>query len=721
MRWIARPVWAGIAVLCMPQVVLSQQQRSVEEVLVVGARLPRPLADVVGTVDVLTRALLVENLTVSLSDTVRYTPGVSVVSADARFANGEYTIRGLSGNRVLSLIDGVPVSKQFDIGAFSNAGQDYLIPDAVSRIEIMRGPASTLFGSDALGGVVATLTRDPEEFLRGQDAAVGGSGTYGGADESFTWTGFAAGRAGDLSGVVHGSWLEGNEQDHSAGGSDDEIDRTRKAVMTKVAYVLPSGNSLRLRMDAFKENVDSDLEAVLGYGRRYRNTTLLQGDDQRTRYALGLGYEFRSAQPWLEYGLLNVYGQRTKVDQRTHELREAATPPVEINRQFEYDVDDFGVVADFESVFSAGRVDHRVGWGARIQYSELEERRDGRQIDLLTGDVTNVLIGEVMPVRDFPNSDVTEMGIYLHDEIRFGAVTLIPGLRFEHYDMEADADLTFRGDNPDTHVENVSDSEWVPKLGLMWRISETTTGFAHYAHGFRAPSFEDVNIGLDIALFNYRGIPNPDLRSETSDGLELGLRYVGDVLQASTSLFGAHYDDFIETRAIVGIDPDTGTLLFQSRNIDRARVYGAEFSVRVLLDAIVRGLALDSAANWTVGENRKTNEPLNTVDPPELVTTLSWQANSRVRLAAIGTFVAKQDEVDDSRMDLFKPDGFALLDLTASYRFTPDVWVNAGLFNVFDKTHWRWSTVRARPDDDPLIDTLSAPGRYASVSVHVSL
>ncbi len=58
MRWIMHSIWVGIAVLCMPQVVLSQQERSVEEVLVVGARLPRPLADVVGTVDVLPRALV---------------------------------------------------------------------------------------------------------------------------------------------------------------------------------------------------------------------------------------------------------------------------------------------------------------------------------------------------------------------------------------------------------------------------------------------------------------------------------------------------------------------------------------------------------------------------------------------------------------------------------------------------------------------------------------
>lgn len=101
--------------------------RPIEEIIVVGARLPRPVQDVIGTVDVITRQDLTDSLTVDLADTVRYTPGVSVANADPRFGAAEFTIRGLSGNRVLSLMDGVRINDQFDIGAFANAGQDYLI------------------------------------------------------------------------------------------------------------------------------------------------------------------------------------------------------------------------------------------------------------------------------------------------------------------------------------------------------------------------------------------------------------------------------------------------------------------------------------------------------------------------------------------------------------------------------------------------------------------
>jgi hemoglobin/transferrin/lactoferrin receptor protein len=134
-------------------------------------RLLRPVQDVVGTVDVVSRENLRESLAVRMADVVRYVPGVSVTQGGTRFGDEGFTIRGLSGNRVLQLIDGIPVADQFDIGDFSNSTQDYLVPDAISRVEILRGPASTLFGSDALGGVVAVLTRDPEEFLEGEHPA----------------------------------------------------------------------------------------------------------------------------------------------------------------------------------------------------------------------------------------------------------------------------------------------------------------------------------------------------------------------------------------------------------------------------------------------------------------------------------------------------------------------------------------------------------------------
>ncbi len=701
----------------------AEKANFIEEILVVGARLPRPADNVVGKVDVITHQQLTGQLASSLSDVTRYTPGVSVVTADSRFGETEITIRGLSGNRVASLIDGVPIPDQFDVGSFANAGQDFLVADAISRVEILRGPASTLFGNDALGGVFAIVTRDPQEYLHGRASSIGGSATWSGRDDSTTLSGFfALGGSlgtGAVDGVVHLSRQDGHEVNRSAVSTPDTQDRTRKSLFARTGYTLPSGNRIRLDASLFDETVATDVVSVLGYGRRFRNTTSLTGDDQRQRHAVTLGYDFESGRAWLDNGRFNFYWQKVKVDQRTSDLREPIA--VQNQRNFRYDTQTLGLTADFESTFSAGPSDHRLGWGLSFESGEIEEQRDGYSRNLATGETSNWLLGEVLPVRDFHNSRVNELALYLHDEISFGAFTLIPGLRYQSYDLNARTDPIFAADNPQTDVVDARESSLAPKLGALWQLGDAAQAYVQYAHGFRAPPFEDLNIGLDIPLFNVRAIPNPDLVPETSDGVEIGFRYQGGIYFWSVAGFGVDYDNLIETKVNLGPDPETGTLIFQSRNIDKARVYGAEFTFRLALDQWVQGLTLDVAGSIARGDNRTSNQPLNTVDPAELISALTWEPTARLRLGAILTTVAAKERVDESSAGQLSTDGYTILDLTASLQIRNRIRLDAGLFNAFDKTYWQWSSVRNRTEDDPMVNQLSAPGRYASVALRVDL
>jgi hemoglobin/transferrin/lactoferrin receptor protein len=693
---------------------------ALEEVVVVAARLPRPAQDVAGTFDVVSHEDLRESLAMRAADVVRYIPGVSVAQDGTRFGDSGFTIRGLSGNRVVYLIDGVPVADQFDIGDFSDATQDYLTPDAISRIEILRGPASALFGSDALGGVVAVLTREPEDFLGGERLGFATSATYGGADDSGMLSASLAAAGASVGAVLQASRLDGHETDSAAGGAEDAIDRTRDSAMAKLKWTLDNGDGVHLRADTYRDEVASEINTVLGYGRRYLTTTSLTGDDSRRRSTAALGYDFTRDARLLRAGRLDVYVASTSVEQRTDELRELAVTPLAIERTFHYEQDAWGALADFEGRFELGGSRHRLAWGLAYDKRRIEEYRDGIETNLLTGSSTSNLLGEEMPVRDFPRSTVAESGIYVHDEMELGRVTLIPGLRFDAYDMDAEADPMYSADNPGTPVVDVDQSAWSPKLGALWRMSGHWTAFAQYAHGFRAAPFEDVNIGFDIPRFNYRAIPNPELRPETSDGLELGARFGSGWLALSASLFGAKYRDFIESRVNLGPDPDTGTLIFQSRNIAEARVYGAEFKLEADLERWVKGLSLAAAANWTRGENEQNDQPLNSVDPPEAVLQLAWAPRASLRFALMTTLVAAQDRVDESTVDVFTPGGYATLDALATFEPLRNVRMDVGIFNVFDETYWRWSAVRARPEGDPMIGALAAPGRHGSVSVHVA-
>ena len=161
---------ALIALLTCSTASLSQEPNDdeglvLDTVTVVGSRVPRPVADVAGSVTVISNEQLERELVTDLEGLVNYQPGLSIETAGSRFAPSGINIRGVGGNRVKVEFDGVPVADHFQVGSFSHAGRDGVDPEYLSRVEILRGPASSLYGSDAIGGVVSMVSMRPHEYL----------------------------------------------------------------------------------------------------------------------------------------------------------------------------------------------------------------------------------------------------------------------------------------------------------------------------------------------------------------------------------------------------------------------------------------------------------------------------------------------------------------------------------------------------------------------------
>ena len=128
------------------------EPQKMDAVISVASRSAQPAREVAGTVSLIERERLDQTLAQNLADAVRYEPGVSAPEDASRFGIQGFAIRGLSGNRVGMEIDGVPVADGFAIGSFSNASRGVIETAFLSRMEMLRGPASTLYGSDALAG-----------------------------------------------------------------------------------------------------------------------------------------------------------------------------------------------------------------------------------------------------------------------------------------------------------------------------------------------------------------------------------------------------------------------------------------------------------------------------------------------------------------------------------------------------------------------------------------
>ena len=228
-----------------------------------------------------------------------------------------------------------------------------------------------------------------------------------------------------------------------------------------------------------------------------------------------------------------------------------------------------------------------------------------------------MILGEVLPVRDFPNSESEEFGVFWQDEITLGPQwSIIPGLRWENSRMRGEADPIWLADNPEATIASTDNESLNPKLGLRWQ-GERWSSYLQYVYGYRAPPFSDVNIGLNLPAFNYVALPNPDLKPERSHGLELGLRFGGEFAQASLALFDNRFEDLIESRANLGVNED-GQLVFQSVNRDSARIVGVEFEARIGLDAFwasAEDWHLQGSGSWSKGDDTKRDQPLNSIMP----------------------------------------------------------------------------------------------------------
>ena len=219
----------------------------------------------------------------------------------------------------------------------------------------------------------------------------------------------------------------------------------------------------------------------------------------------------------------------------------------------------------------------------------------------------------------------------------------------------------------------------------------------------------------------FRAIPNPDLDSETSQGYELGLRYFSAGNSLSLTWFDTRFEDLIESRARIGIDPASGFLEFQSRNIDQARIRGVDLRFEQGLEALndaLDGWVFSLAAMWSRGDNESNGQPLNTISPPQAVTRLSWESANSAFSATFSTiFTARQDRVDSTDGERFETPSSIVLDLTTLWQFHPSVSLSAGIFNLTDQTYWRWQDVGRLDPTDPMIPLLAMPGRSVRISL----
>ncbi|MFT0812666.1 TonB-dependent hemoglobin/transferrin/lactoferrin family receptor [Synechococcus sp. OH20] len=711
---------------------------NLQQVTVTGTRTERTLADSPASITVIDRERLRRELIQNIQDLVRYEPGVSV-RRNVRYGLQDFNIRGLDANRVLIQVDGIRQPERFSFGPF-NIGRDTFELETLKTVEIIRGPASTLYGSDALGGVVTYTTLDPVDLLGERDSHVGLSSQYDSKNQGFVNTLSLAGRQGNLEALLIYTRRDAREPDIKADPSfKDRQTVEGDNVLAKLVYRFSPLESLTLTGEYFNSRTTTtfsrrNLDPAVSL---FRETI----DTERSR--LSLEYRYANPEnPAFELATVQIYYQPARTREPSVEERTLTVQgrPVPVRRDTfnELVSNILGASLQAQSRFQTGDLSHRLVYGMEISTTRNERPRNRFQTNLQTGAVTQNIPPDTFPTKDFPDSDTVRFGLYVQDEIDFGGgnLTLIPGIRYDTYNLTPSPDEAFLKSG--SEAASLFADAVSPKLGLVWRINPNLTFTAQYNTGFRAPQYNEINSGftnLVSPVFRYRTLSNPNLRPETSQGFEVGLR--GIYPQASFSLAAYYntYNDFIEAFREVGSEPSPPgppgspppppVILFQSQNVSRARIYGVEATGQYFFSPDLTGWSLNGSFAWAVGDNLTENKPLLSIEPLTAVLGLHYDDPSQVWGARlVATLVA--DPRDPQREVVrpnpnappqipFVPSGYTVVDLLGYYNLDDNWQLNFGVFNLFDERYFLYSETRTL-FVGPEVERRAQPGRHMALS-----
>lgn len=600
-------------------------------------RTARPVSQVPGSVSVVEGEQIERQQPNHYGDLIRNLPGVEV-SGGPRASGMQPNIRGLEGERVQIRIDGARQDFQNE-----HKGRVFLDPDMLKRVEVVRGPQSTLYGSGAIAGLLSFTTKDAADFLQpGQHWGFRVKAGYQSAPDMgmASLTGFA--RAGVFDVVASG--LYRNASDLRQGGGTilrfselDVLSGLIKVGATPAPDMRVSVSWLGHRDKGFSTTTPNTA------------STTAPADRSNLQHTFAANFSYNPAKdPWFDFKG-TVYHTRLDVHER---------------RFSDSRVDGSFFRTSGIDLANSNNLAVNDWMGVRLTYGV-----DG-YLQYVSGTRNN------LPRAQYPNAHGNAFGFFAQSELKFfDLVTITPGGRFDHFTRRPEnsalgPDLDASRFSPRVSV-NVDPVKWFGIYGL-------------YAEAFRAPALNELYVSGSHFPGNLF-IPNPFLRPETARNREVGVNFKfddlltrNDRLRARVVYFNTDYHDFID--AIVTATTST------SVNRTTANIQGFEAEIAYSGFGFFGSIA---ASRLRGDQTSPTNTPLSSIPGDKLVLTAGYTHEPwGVTFGGRAKFVADQFRVPTGTT---ATPGYSLFDLFVSWEPTTGplagVRMDFGVDNITDRRY----------------------------------
>ncbi len=613
-------------------------------------------------------------------------------------------LRGLTGKQVLFTIDGV----RFNNAIFRDGPNQYFAaidPLFVDRIEVIRGPFSVLYGSDALGGVINLVSRKPR--LTDQDISLkpGVIGQISSANamrrlsldlplSSPSFSLYATLSKGDYDNLRAGPAI--GSQPFT--GFDDISGTTGFTWKFSDDWKL----DWRLQHKSFNDVFRTDKNTTIvadpgslptdGNGNRVAQDTLRIFPKQEDTFSLlSLHHQGDGVLESLQFDLMyhSINEELNRIPRNSTTQRE----------QFFTD-DTFGITAtailDYQEA-------SRFTAGIDLYYDTISSGRDDR--DLTTGTKTNNDDGAQLP----DGSSYLSFGLYIQDEITFadGLIDLRPGLRFSYFNAQADTSQF------DPSLDDVSASflDVTGAIALTIHPTDWLSPSLSIGRGFRAPNLDDLAASKNTGSGDE--IPNPELDPEELIGAQLGTKvFIENNMPKSSAPYrfqaDAYYFEHWMTDAIVKRNTTfNGNDVVQLQNTGRARIWGWEASMRYYVGPELElfganpnyilspndSLLLWANASYTHGDDLSAKVPFARIPPIRINLGSRYQfPNTDIFIEPSIEIWTRQDRRNPSKdgdVRFAKPftPGFTLYHLNAGWNMSKHATLSLALRNITDKNY----------------------------------
>ena len=541
------------------------------EIKVTATRTEKDLLEVPMSVGVVTGGDQAGNPQTNVAEMLARIPGVTVM--DGGMPGGKRVmIRGESPMRSLLLINGIKVSEQK-----SMSGSAILLDSSqIERIEVIKGPASVLYGSEALGGVINIITK------KGGDKPIGFSQEVVFDSSNDSW---------DLQSALYGSYNGFNYRFTASGinahdlhGADDTVRNSRyknRYYSGQVGYDWDKGNVF-LRADRYESRINIPTNYASGVIRHgsnagMNNLTAVSLDLPKwDRESVSGGFEVREINDYLAKIKLNGFAQnmekqfRNSVDVHNWTTTPMGSMIVDVVQNIETinDQDSYGGSLQTEWNFGGN---HYVVAGLDYNLDKLDAK-DNRLggYTYIQPPMGSPTMRPSAPAYYRYKVQQQTLGAFIQDDWTFlPGWTATLGLRETWVNSELQSN-----DNPNlANNGDKNDSKLVGNLGLVYSGIKDVALRASWSQGYRFPALNQLYLGT-VHGQTGNTLPNPDLSPETSNSFEIGARVAKKSWNFDVAAFYTDSRDYITTQ---DLNDGSGDSIFA--NIDKSRTFGLELAV----------------------------------------------------------------------------------------------------------------------------------------------